>query len=55
MLDKELLEKLENLPDIVESANIGEIESFYGPLHRAANIAKDKLAMYNSAKHKFKK
>lgn len=55
MLDKKTLEILENLPKTVEEASIGEIESFYGQLHRAANIAKDKLAMYNSVKHKFKK
>lgn len=55
MLDKKTLEILENLPEIAEKASIGEIESFYGQLHRAADIAKDKLAMYNSAKHKFKK
>lgn len=55
MLDKKTLEILENLPETVEKASIGEIELFYGQLHRAANIARDKLAMYDSAKHKFKK
>lgn len=55
MLDKEFLEKISNLPELIKDASIEEIEQIYDSLQQASDIAKSRLYRHHLMSHRHKK
>ena len=54
MLDKEFLEKISNLPELIENASIEEIKQISDSLQQASDIARSKLYRHSLMNHKHK-
>ena len=54
MLDKEFLEKISNLPELIENASIEEIKQISDSLQQASDIARSKLYRHRLMNHKHK-
>lgn len=55
MLDKEFLEKISNLPELIKDASIEEIKQIYDSLQQASDIARSKLYRHRLMSHRHKK
>ena len=54
MLDKEFLEKISTLPELIENASIEEIKQISDSLQQASDIARSKLYRHRLMNHKHK-